>query len=35
MKKIIALMLGLCMVLGSLALAEGAVFTPGTYEGTG
>ncbi len=36
MKKIFALLLSLCLVLGSMAcVAEGAVFTPGTYEGTG
>ena len=36
MKKIFALLLSLCLVLGSVAcIAEGAAFTPGTYEGTG
>ena len=36
MRKIFALLLSLCLVLGSVAcIAEGAAFTPGTYEGTG
>ncbi|MDO4865227.1 MAG: FAD-dependent oxidoreductase [Clostridia bacterium] len=36
MKKIFALLLSLCLVLGSMAcMAEGAAFIPGTYEGTG
>ncbi|MBR1821188.1 MAG: FAD-dependent oxidoreductase [Clostridia bacterium] len=36
MKKFLALMLGMCLVLGSMAcVAEGAAFVPGTYEGTG
>ena len=34
MRKIIALVLSLCMLLGSAALAD-AAFTPGTYVGTG
>jgi fumarate reductase flavoprotein subunit len=36
MKKGIALLLALCLIIGtSCAFAEGAAFTPGTYEGTG
>ena len=36
MKKLVALFLSLCLVLASAAcLAEGAAFTPGTYEGEG
>ena len=35
MKKFLALMLSLCLLLGCAALAEGGAFTPGTYEGTG
>ena len=32
MKKIVALMISLCLVLSCVAFAEGATFTPGTYE---
>jgi len=35
MKKIVSLLLALCLAFGGIALAEGAAFTPGTYEGTG
>ena len=35
MKKIVALLLSLCLLLGCMAFAEGAGFTPGTYEGSG
>jgi len=35
MKKITALLVSLCLVLGCVAFAEGAAFTPGTYEATG
>ena len=35
MKKIVALLLCFCMLLGCVAFAEGAGFTPGTYEGSG
>ena len=36
MRKLVALFLSLCLVLASAAcLAEGAAFTPGTYEGEG
>ena len=35
MKKAVALLLSLCLLLGCMAFAEGAGFTPGTYEGTG
>ena len=32
MKKWLALVLSLCMLCASLAFAEGAAYTPGTYE---
>ncbi len=35
MKKIVALLTCLCLLLGCVAFAEGASFTPGTYEGSG
>ena len=35
MKKITALLVSLCLVLGCVAFAESAAFTPGTYEATG
>ena len=35
MKKVVALLLGLCLLLSSMAFAEAAAFTPGTYEATG
>ncbi len=35
MRKILALLLSLCLLLSCVAFAEGAGFTPGTYEGTG
>ncbi|MBQ3476618.1 MAG: FAD-dependent oxidoreductase, partial [Clostridia bacterium] len=35
MKKIVALLTCLCLLLGCVAIAEGASFTPGTYEGSG
>ena len=35
MKKIVALLLSLCLLMGMAAFAEGAAFTPGTYEATG
>ena len=35
MKKILAMLLSLCLVLGCAAFAEGAGLTPGTYTGTG
>ena len=35
MKKITAMLLCLCLLLGCAAVAEDAAFTPGTYEATG
>ena len=35
MKKLLAMLLTLCLALGCVAFAEGGAFTPGTYEGTG
>ena len=35
MKKLVALLLSLCLVMGMLAVASAGTYTPGTYEGTG
>ena len=35
MKKLVALLLSLCLVFGMLAVASAGTYTPGTYEGTG
>nr|MCR5566452.1 FAD-dependent oxidoreductase [Clostridiales bacterium] len=35
MKKLVALLLSLCLVMGMLAIASAGTYTPGTYEGTG
>ena len=35
MKKFVVMLLCLCLIVSSVAFAEAAAFTPGTYEATG